>query len=198
MSKSLKAVSICALSSTTFAWCLSQSAISARPVGRSTVTKARHVFGTQSASAQRTSQIWGPRCGALMVSRFWEHLWEHKVRLVHHGGGTEVVGGHPICPDLQCAVAERKSTLCTMSPMCQSSSLENTTRAFGQLSKRFYEAPGSEQERCSGGKSPDAHGRAWFEISPKVCPRSVLGVMGGRIAHDSATSSCQRSHRVHW
>ena len=36
--------------------------------------------------------------------------------------------------------------------------------------------------RCSGGQSPDANGRARFEISPKICPRGVLGVMGGRIA----------------
>ena len=69
-------------------------------------TKARHAFGTQSASVQRTSQIRGPGCGALMVSRF--PSWRKSQ------GGREVLGGHPICPGLTMCladfVAERKST----------------------------------------------------------------------------------------
>ena len=83
------------------------------------VHKARHAHGTQSASVWRTSQIWGPRCGARMASRFWDtplgstkfvsSIVEERVR-----EGTEVVGGHPhlsrIYNVLGDVVAEREST----------------------------------------------------------------------------------------
>ena len=42
--------------------------------------------------------------------------------------------------------------------------------------------------------TPDAHGRSGLAISNTMCPRCVLGFMGGRTAHDQRTHFASRRH----